>query len=56
VIANNHARGQSLVNAFEVMALIDEQRVPGPAKLVKTYPRLIESVKPDEQREQGELF
>jgi len=56
VIANNHARGQSLVNAFEVMALIDEQRVPGPARLVESYPRLSESVEPDDESAQGELF
>jgi len=56
VIANNHARGQSLVNAFEVMALIDEQRVPGPAKLVENYPRLAEFVEPDDETAQGELF
>jgi len=55
VIANNHARGQSLVNAFETMALLEEQRVPGPAQLVKEYPRLVESVVPDEEA-QGELF
>jgi len=56
VIANNHARGQSLVNAFEVMALIDEQRVPGPAKLIESYPRLSESVEPDDESAQGDLF
>ena len=55
VIANNHARGQSLVNAFELMALLEEQRVPGPAQLVKEYPRLIESVAPEEEA-QGKLF
>ncbi len=49
-------RGQSLVNAFEVMALIDEQRVPGPAKLVENYPRLAEFVEPDDETAQGELF
>jgi len=56
VIANNHARGQSLANAFEVMALIDEQRVPGPARLVESYPRLRESVEPDDESAQGNLF
>jgi len=30
--------------------------VPGPAKLVETYPRLIESVQPDEKSPQGNLF
>ncbi|HVS20362.1 MAG TPA: DUF72 domain-containing protein [Pyrinomonadaceae bacterium] len=56
VITNNHARGQSLVNAFEVMALLEEQRMPGPAKLIESYPRLSESVEPDDESAQGELF
>lgn len=56
VITNNHARGQSLVNAFEVLALLEEQRVPGPAKLIETYPRLSESVEPDDEDQQGVLF
>lgn len=55
VIANNHARGQSLVNAFETLALLEEERVPGPAHLVESYPRLAESVIPDEEA-QGSLF
>ena len=56
VITNNHARGQSLANAFEIMAQLEEARVPGPAKLIETYPRLIESVEPDDKSPQGELF
>jgi len=56
VIANNHARGQSLVNAFEILAELEEERVPGPAKLIETYPRLSESVEPDDEDEQGSLF
>jgi uncharacterized protein YecE (DUF72 family) len=56
VITNNHARGQSLVNAFEVLALLEEQRVPGPAKLIESYPRLSESVEPDDESPQGSLF
>jgi len=53
VITNNHARGQSLVNAFETLALLEEQRVPGPAQLVERYPRLIESVIPEEEAQQS---
>jgi len=30
--------------------------VPGPAKLIETYPRLAESVVPDDEEEQGRLF
>jgi len=56
VITNNHARGQSLVNAFEILAQLEEERVPGPAKLIETYPRLIESVEPDDEEAQGSLF
>ena len=56
VITNNHARGQSLVNAFEILAQLEEERVPGPSKLVETYPRLSESVEPDDEEPQGSLF
>jgi len=56
VITNNHARGQSLVNAFEVLALLEEQRVPGPSRLIETYPRLSESVEADDEDQQGVLF
>ena len=56
VITNNHARGQSLVNAFEVLALLEEKRMPGPAKLIESYPRLSESVEPDDQNPQRSLF
>lgn len=56
VITNNHARGQSLVNAFELLAVLEEQRVPGPAKLIESYPRLAESVEPDDESGQGSLF
>ena len=56
VITNNHARGQSLANAFEILAQLEEERVPGPAKLIETYPRLIESVEPDDEEQQGSLF
>jgi uncharacterized protein YecE (DUF72 family) len=56
VITNNHARGQSLVNAFEILAQLEEERVPGPSKLIETYPRLSESVEPDDEEPQGTLF
>ena len=56
VITNNHARGQSLVNAFEILAQLEDERVPGPAKLIETYPRLSESVVADDEDEQGRLF
>lgn len=56
VITNNHARGQSLVNAFEVMALLQEERLTGPAKLIESYPRLSESIDADDESGQGSLF
>ncbi len=56
VITNNHARGQSLVNAFEVLALLEEKRLPGPGKLIESYPRLSESVEADDESPQGTLF
>src|SRR6266705_1845211 len=56
VITNNHARGQSLVNAFELLAEIEEQRVPAPAKLIESYPRLVESVEAFDEEQQGSLF
>ena len=56
VITNNHARGQSLVNAFEILAELEEEKVPGPAKLIDTYPRLGESIEPDDESAQGALF
>jgi uncharacterized protein YecE (DUF72 family) len=56
VITNNHARGQSLVNAFEILAQLEEERMPGPAKLIETYPRLSESVVADDEDQQGKLF
>src|SRR2546423_12283365 len=56
VITNNHARGQSLVNAFEILAQLEEEKMPGPAKLIETYPRLSESVEADDADKQGRLF
>jgi len=56
VITNNHARGQSLVNAFEVLAQLEEKRLPGPTKLIENYPRLNESIEADDESSQGSLF
>lgn len=56
VITNNHARGQSLANAFEILAQLEEEKVAGPAKLIETYPRLAESVEADDESAQGALF
>ncbi len=56
VIANNHVRGQGLVNALELMALLEEQPVSGPRHLLTTYPRLRESIVADDEPGQGRLF
>lgn len=56
VITNNHFRGQAVTNALEVKALLEEERVPGPAQLLETYPRLTESIIPDAVTDQPSLF
>ena len=43
MITNNHFRGQAVVNALEIKAALDEQRVPGPEPLFDHYARLQES-------------
>ena len=43
VITNNHFRGQAVVNAVEIKAALEEERVPAPAPLFDIYPRLKES-------------
>jgi hypothetical protein len=45
-----------LANGFEILAQLEEAKVPGPAKLIETYPRLVESVEADDEDEQGSLF
>jgi uncharacterized protein YecE (DUF72 family) len=50
VITNNHFRGQAVVNALEIKATLQEERVAAPAPLFEKYPRLSESATP----EQGE--
>jgi uncharacterized protein YecE (DUF72 family) len=46
VITNNHFRGQAVVNAIEIRAILDEQKVPAPEPLFDLYPRLKESALP----------
>lgn len=43
VIMNNHFRGQAPANAFELMAMLNGEKVAAPALLRTTYPRLRES-------------
>jgi len=51
VITNNHFRGKGVVNAIEIKASLEEERVPAPEPLFKVYPRLSESATPDEGEE-----
>lgn len=43
VITNNHFRGQAVVNALEIKSTLVEHKIPAPAPLFETYPRLQES-------------
>jgi len=47
VITNNHFRGQAVVNAVEMRAVLNERKVKAPAPLFAAYPRLSESAVPD---------
>ena len=40
VIANNHFRGQAIVNALEIKAELSGEKVHGPTSLLAEYPRL----------------
>ena len=51
VITNNHFRGKGVVNAIEIKAALEEERVPAPEPLFKEYPRLSESGVPDKAEE-----
>jgi uncharacterized protein YecE (DUF72 family) len=47
VITNNHFRGQAVVNALEIKATVNEQRVAAPAPLFEKYPELKDSAVPE---------
>ncbi len=49
VITNNHFRGQAVVNAVEIKAALEEERVHAPEPLFDIYPRLKESAVAEEQ-------
>ncbi len=51
VLANNHYRGQGLVNALELKALLHGGRVAVPPPLVASYPRLADIAAPSGQME-----
>jgi uncharacterized protein YecE (DUF72 family) len=54
VITNNHFRGQAVVNALEIKATLNEERVPAPAPLFKEYPALMESAVPEAEVTEAE--
>ena len=47
VITNNHFRGQAVVNALEIKATLNEERVIGPTPLFAKYPALNDSATPE---------
>jgi len=56
VITNNHFRGQAVVNALEIKATLEEERVSAPAPLFKKYPMLAESAVPETADSEPTLF
>lgn len=56
VIANNHFRGKAVVNAIEIKAAVEEEKVEAPAPLFKEYERLRESAIPGETETELTLF
>ena len=55
VITNNHFRGQAVVNAVEIKAALEEERVAAPGPLLEHYARLKESATTPENDEDGPL-
>lgn len=58
VITNNHFRGQAVVNALEMKAVLNERQVKAPAPLFQKYPELSNSATPDlgERTDEPRLF
>jgi uncharacterized protein YecE (DUF72 family) len=54
VITNNHFRGQAVVNALEIKATLQEERVLAPAPVFEKYPQLEESAVPETEADEGE--
>ncbi len=54
VITNNHFRGQAVVNALEMKAVVTGQRVKAPAPLFQKYPILAESAVPEVEAMEAE--
>jgi uncharacterized protein YecE (DUF72 family) len=47
VIANNHFRGQAVVNALQIRSRIENRKVTAPASLLDRYPVLARCAEPD---------
>ena len=56
VITNNHFRGQAVVNAVEIKAILTEKPVAAPEPLFKIYPRLSDSATPEGANNSPKLF
>lgn len=50
-VTNNHFRGKGVVNALEIKAMLEGEKVAGPALIVEEYPRVKESIVPSGQPE-----
>ena len=55
VITNNHFRGQAVVNAVEIKAALEEERVPAPEPLFEHYDHLEESATHPDKDEGGPM-
>jgi uncharacterized protein YecE (DUF72 family) len=51
VITNNHFSGKAVANALELMAELRGVPVPAPPELLRTFPRLASSARPEGQQE-----
>lgn len=47
VVTNNHFRGKGIVNALEIKAQLEGEKVKAPASLIDEYPHIASSVEPD---------
>lgn len=50
VVTNNHFRGKGVVNALEIKAMLEGDKVPGPTLLTEEYPRVKESIVSDQSK------
>ena len=46
IVANNHPRGQALVNALQIRHLLGETELEAPASLVDSYPDALDFARP----------